>query len=374
MTRLVLLVFTCAALVASAGNVPADLKPSSVWKGMRIYRDIAYGPRADAPTEGEAYKSPWTGRDWTGHVYHSHRSGQFCDVFAAEGEIPAGAPVYLNVHGGAWSQPWDKDGEGLRYILKLVKKGFVVFNMNYQLQEDVITRGNEVSRRPHATFDDLVRDIDAMVGFLKDDFLPKMGLAPRAIALGGGSAGAHLSMLYAWDQDNPSVLNLNLRHALRIGFVVDMVGPSDLTSDDFLLPQFERKFPRGSFFDEQALERFFTLFDWLTDADLSTLFARDERDAVRAALRKYSPIHLVTPKSVPAILAYCQRWPFAKTDGCVPTSAYYDLMEKLAAYQVPHAGDIRTFRLHGLLGEGFEQWVADRVGEFAEIYLRQEGN
>lgn len=343
----------------------SNRRPDAVWQGIRIYRDIAYGPRGDAPGEGEGYKSPITGKHPDGRSFHTHRTGQFFDLLVGEkAGFRPDAPVYVNLHGGAWCQPSDKDGESFEYFKMLVDRGFIVVNADYQLQNDVTDGNRKLERRPNAAFSDMLRDIDDLGTFLKNDFLPKVGVKAQKFAIGGGSAGAHLVTLYAYDQDNPAVLNLGLRHDFRVGFVVDCVGPVDLASKEFAAPFLEHKLPLGTIFNEWAVDRLVTLLGWLVEDDLRARIEKGDLDGVRKALAKYSPIYLVTPKTVPTILAYCQIFPFAKTDGCVPTSSYYDLCSRLKAAGVPYAGDIRTFRPHGWLRTGFTIWMADRVAEF----------
>ena len=354
-----------ALMPAAFAAFSADRRPDAVWQGVRIYRDIAYGPRGDAPGEGEGYKSAATGKHPDGRSFHTHRTGQFFDVLVSEKTgFRSDSPVYVNLHGGAWCQPFDKDGESFDFMKMLVDRGFVVINANYQLQNDVTDADRALSCRPHAAFCDMLRDIDDLGTFLKNDFLPCVGIKSRKCAIGGGSAGAHLVMLYAYDQDNPTVLNLGLRHDFRVGFVVDVVGPVDLASRDFSAPFLEHQLPFGSLFNEWAVDRLAILLGFLVEDDLSARIKRGDVEGVRKILAKYSPINLVTPKTVPTILAYCQLFPFAKTDGCVPTSSYYDLCRRLKEAGVPYEGDIRTFHLHGCLRTGFMTWITDCVAEF----------
>ena len=372
--RGLILAVALAVSGASAG-VSADAimgrKPNATWEGVHIYRNFSYGPRLDAPGEGEGYKSPMTGRHPEGWPFHSHRSGQFFDlIIAQEREIDPKMPVFVNLHGGAWCQPFDKDGEDLHYLAQLARKGFLVVNMDYQLQSDILTWQTQVVKRENATWVDMLRDIDAMAAFLKKDFLPKLGILPTKFALGGGSAGAHLSLLYAFDQDNALILNAGLRHEYRVGFVVDIVGPADLSSDDFLGPFLTKKYPWGSIFNEWSGDRCATLLGWLANDDVRARIAKGDLIGAREVLRKSSPLYYVTPRSVPCILAYCQIYPFSSTDGCVPTSSYYDLKRALELAGVPHVGDIRTFRLHGWLRRGYLNWVVDHSVEFADRFLR----
>lgn len=342
------LLTTCLALAVLCGGRAcgqAASSPSVVWEGVRMDRDIAYGPRGDAPGEGNG---------------RAHRSGQFFDFLSDAASPPrADAPVYVNLHGGAWCQPFDKDGESLAFFKLLVAHGFVVVNANYQLQNDVTAPGALPPRRPRATFRDMLRDLDDLGTFLVRDFLPRRGLTARACALGGWSAGAHLALLYAYDEGLP------LRHDLRVGFAVGVAGPVDLADDDFVAPLLGRRAPLGTWLDAAAADRLVTLLGWLADDDLRGRRARGDEDGLRAVLARFSPSRLVTPRTVPTILAYSRRFPFAGTDGCVPTSAYDGLRERLEAAGVPVVGDIRAFRSHGRLGAAYTRWLADQIAAFA---------
>ena len=100
-------------------------------------------------------------------------------------------------------------------------------------------------------------------------------------------------------------------------------------------------------------------YGWLTDDDLRGLIARGDIDGTRRVLAHFSPNRMVTKGSPPTVFAYCRRFPWSDTDGCVPTSAYYDLESRLTAAGVPHRGDLRSWRIHGWLRAGYEQWVVD---------------
>lgn len=363
-----LLAAACAC--AQAAGFDALGKPDAVWQGARIWRDLKYGPRPDAPGEGEAYKSPITHRDVHGHVVHSHRTGQFYDLLVPEGGVKADAPVYLNVHGGAWSAPCDKDGENIWFFVHLVQRGCVVVSIDYILQPDVLGGAPVSEIRPDATFIDMLRDIDAAVTYLKTDLLPKLGVRTDRLAVGGGSAGAHLSLLYGLDQDNPSVLSAGLRHDLRVGFIVDYVGPTDFTNEDFLKPLSTNRMPLGSIFNRDAIAKFGVLLDGLVGRDLRALRAQGRGEEALAELRRFSPLHLLTPHSVPILMAHSQLWPLSSTDGCVPVSMYREMVARLDELAVHHEAQLRCWAAHGWMKSDQEQWLVERCARFAKRYLK----
>ena len=345
------------------GTVPfRGIRPDR-WEGIAIYRDLRYGPRDDAPGEGKGYRSPMTGQTPDGRWYHTHRTGQFFDLIVPEKGYSPDAPVYVNFHGGAWSQAFDKDGESMWYLKRYADAGFVVVNADYMMPMDVLDVSRAPERNPEATFLTILRDIDTLAGHLKDDLLPAIGVRPTKFAIGGGSAGAHIAALYGYDQANPAHLGVGLRHDYPVGVVVDVVGPTDLASDDFTAPFLRGEVGALTMFDKGMMDRFVTLLGWLTDDDLRGRIGRGDIDGVRGVLARFSPNRMVTKDSPPTVLAYCRKFPWSDTDGCIPTSTYYDLKSRLETAGVPHRGDLRSWRIHGWLRAGYEQWVVDSARE-----------
>ena len=364
---------TVAGFVA-CGTDGAELlgkKPYGIDGAMHVYRDFAYGPRGDLKGEGDKYPV-W--KDFKGAPYHTHRSGQLFDVYLpdAPGKVRVDAPVLLYLHGGAWCMRWDKDAEGYQMIKRLCEEGFVVCSMNYQLQNDVIT-DEKATCRPNATFADMLRDVDLMVTHLKT-FLPSIGVMPKKIAIGGGSAGGHLSALYACDQANPRVLALGLRHDIPIGFELDVIGPmnflSDGTREAVLAAARSAKTDKAS---DGVENRFVTLLGWLAGADLCADYREKGEKAVLATLHRWSPISLVTPDTPPFVLAYNKLHPFSGTDGLVETSNCTDMEEALEKVGVESASRFCWFRFHGMFTDGQLDWIGETCADFARRYMRVAG-
>jgi len=330
-----------------------------LWEGIAIYRDLRYGPRDDALGEGKGYASPMTAQTPDGRWYNTHRTGQFCDLIVPAKSVSADAPVYVHFHGGAWCQATDKDGESMWYLKRYADVGCVVINADYMMPMDVLDASRPLKRNPDATFLTILHDIDLLASHLKYDLLPAIGVTPTKFMIGGGSAGGHIAALYGYDQANPSHLNAGLRHDYPVGVVIDVVGPTDLASDDFSKPFLKGEIGALSMFDKKSIDRFVTLLGWLTDDDLRARIARGDIDGTRRVLECFSPNRMVTKDTPPTILAYCRLFPWSGTDGCVPTSTYDDLISKLKAAGVPHQGDLRSWRMHGWLREDFERWVVD---------------
>ena len=373
--RSLLLVGTCAVILAACGHAAAAsaaLKVTDLAKlgeypfrvdtvlgtQVHVYRDLAYSTRDDLPTEGKGYvsKARWGGR---------HRSGTYFDVYVADApfasaEKRAKMPVFVYMHGGTWSQSFDKDGYCIELLRRIAVKGYFVITMNYQLQNDAVLGGAK-TKRTNATFADMLADVDTMVTYLKTA-LPAAGLPTDKIVIGGDSAGGHLAMCYAWDQDAPGLPDVKLRHDLRISCVMSSVGPTDLaqgTLATVLLSRFGGMIPIPQ---AQSMRR---LVCWLTDTDM----ARMDSATAKAILRKWEPITLVKPSSCPAILAYACTDATASvgsTDLIVPVSNFVSITNKLSACGVSY--DARLFLktkhwevgLNCAKGQGVE-WITDRL-------------
>jgi len=348
-------------------------RPSFDWNRITFTIDRRYGPRDDAPGEGTgAYTNRISHlRAHDGHLVHSHRSGQFYDVIRLKDPLPAHTPVYVNLHGGAWSDIADKDGEDFLFLARIAEMGFVVVNMDYQLQEPLYQPGTgaRAKERPQASFDDMLRDIDTCVSHVKHTLAPSLGIRPGGIAIGGGSAGAHLACLYAYDHSRPEVLGLGLRHELPVAFVVDVVGPTDLADPDLAKPFFEKDYTFGSFLNDETCDRMVSLFGYLVKTDLRALIAKGDLEGARGRLAHYSPINLIGPRAAPTILAYCRVFPWSRDDGCVPVSTFYAHCRRLEENGVAHEGDIRSWRLHGWLREDFTGWLLDRIRAYKDRFL-----
>jgi acetyl esterase/lipase len=116
--------------------------------------------------------------------------------------------VIILVHGGAWVEG-DKSSysEWSRGLSST--KGFAVFNINYRLVDGT------------ATWRDQVDDIALAVTYILGQS-SVWHYASNKIAMIGGSAGGHLSLLYAHHYDTEN----------KIDTVVSLAGPTDITDID----------------------------------------------------------------------------------------------------------------------------------------------
>ena len=210
-------------------------------------------------------------------------SGATLDLYPG----PAGAPVFLWIHGGYW-RALSKDDNAF-VALGLVPHGVSVAVMNYSLA-------------PSVTLDEIVRQVRAAVRWLHRD-AGTQGFDGRRIHVGGSSAGGHLAgMLLADDWQAPLGL------------------PADIVASALVL---------SGLLDLEPLV-------------LTHINAWMHLDA--AAARRNSPQHLIPARSTSHLLAavggretsefkrqtddYARAWAQAGHDGAVismPTKNHFDL-------------------------------------------------
>ena len=94
----------------------------------------------------------------------------------------AGAPVLLQVHGGAWVMG-QKEGQAHPLMAHLAERGWVCVTINYRLS-------------PAATWPDHVADVKRAIAWAKAN-IGRYGGDPDMVVITGGSAGGHLSSLAA---------------------------------------------------------------------------------------------------------------------------------------------------------------------------------
>ena len=248
---------------------------------VRIYHDLAYGTRGDAEGEGAEY----TAHSWG---YHNHRSGNYFDVYADDAILSSASarakmPVFVFLHGGSWSQSYDKDGSSRDLLKRVAAAGYFVVTMDYQLQSDITELG-ETTPRENATFADMLADVDTMMTYLKTA-LPAIGLPTDKIVIGGESAGAHLAMCYAWDQSGTGLSGASLTHDLNVACVMSAVGPANLADEAMLGPILA-----AASIPDPAVQAyvagFLTLMGWLTGEDVPGMLANNDMAGAAAALRR----------------------------------------------------------------------------------------
>ena len=347
-SRAVFCLFTAVITVAAAAALPPV---TLVRHGIRCWHDVAYGGRGDLPDEGEGFTGQhggWSSPDqpWK---WCRHRSGQFLDVFASERGVATNATVVLYLHGGSWSQCYDKDAPPFDLFGPLIARGAVVGTANYILQSDVTVDKSKPSRK-EATYAEMLRDIDAAVARM-GSFARALGVAEPRLVVMGESAGGHLALLYAYDQDNPAKLGLGLKHAPHVAKVVNIVGPTAFAEKDFI--------------NSMTLNLiFFKIRNRIFDRLMRRLVGLPDDspdDEVLSLLAKWSPVDLVCPQSVPTVLAYGKIKKWIDSDGLVRVSQFTLLERKLAEAGVPCAARMFFPANHVEVRAKGAKWIAEQT-------------
>jgi acetyl esterase/lipase len=204
---------------------------------------------------------------------------------------PTNTSAFLLIHGGGWSSGSKADFGGL--CATIARLGYVAATMDYRMFDQ------------GATYADMLADIDLALATYRDTARTD-GWPITEVALMGASAGAHLSLMYAYTRTP----------ILPIGFVVGMSSPTDFLDPVFL---------------ENATPDQFSQLSQL----LGVKVTRDTVDQRSAALQAASPAFRVTRGSPPTILAHGAK------DSVVPYSNAILLTSRLASLGVPY--DLLTY-------------------------------
>lgn len=206
-----------------------------------------------------------------------------------------GAKVIVYIHGGSWSRG-DKSEFPKQLIDELAgKRGYVVASMNYRLVKD----GNN-------RFPAQIEDVKKLIEFISKN-AKKYKYNGDEYALMGGSAGAHLAMLYAYGHDDKK----------QVKTVVDLWGPTDLTDKSIR--------PDGSDADN-------TVINFLGEKDVNAQITKDASPA----------LFLTKETAVPTILFHGEK------DPLVNVSQAKNLYKKLQDLQVPSELEIYPDEKHGV--------------------------
>ncbi len=163
----------------------------------------------------------------------------------ADGE-GRGAPVLLQVHGGAWSIG-DKTRQAVPLMRHMAARGWVCVAINYRLS-------------PRHVFPAHLVDVKRAIAWIREHG-PSLGADPRFVAVTGGSAGGHLAALAALTPGDPEYqpgfedADTSLQAAVPHYGVYDVAGATGSTRarrlrDTFLGPTVLRRSART------ALEEF----------------------------------------------------------------------------------------------------------------------
>ena len=200
--------------------------------------------------------------------------------------------LLLYIHGGAWVGG-DKSSY-LSSIRSYQKFGIVCASMNYRFADE------------NTNCFDMLDDIDSVIDSiieLSDEY----GYKISRVMFAGSSAGAHLSMLYAYSRAD--------KCPLEVVAVYSRSGPANFAEPDFL--------------NNNALGDFNTVADWIKNV-IGYSFSQDTLDEAMPYLEKASPVNYITENSVPTLMCH------GKQDNLISFNNSITLDKKLTECSVKH--------------------------------------
>ena len=155
------------------------------------------------------------------NVSYGNHTQQKYDIYLPAQRSTSTTKVFIFIHGGGWVGGDKADiNSGIPIMKQTYFPKYAIVNMNYVL-------GNAFA--PGYALPNQIDDIQAVIDDIKDKS-KEYQIKPEFV-LCGNSAGAHLSMFYAFKQKNP-----------EIKAVVNIVGPAD-----FNLPSWQSNPLNGLF-------------------------------------------------------------------------------------------------------------------------------
>ena len=254
--------------------------------------------------------------------YGSHDRQKF-DIYLPAGRSAASTPVLFLIHGGGWAAG---DKSGYRSEINRLQNIFpqmAFVSVGYRLAD-----GKAMTNQ----FPTQEEDVKACIEYVINN-RSQYGISGR-FATYGGSAGAHLAMLYAYKYG----------HGLyKPAAVISLVGPTNLST------VFEQIKMTGDPKKE-------VYYGWFVDGVGGTPEEKPELCFTS------SPINYVTPDSPPTLMLY------GADDTVVPPQQAEDLVAKLTSCGVEHTYRLYPGQWHdmkGVVSEIFQELV-----DFLNTYLK----
>ena len=250
---------------------------------------------------------------------HERQVVDLCIPDDASGDLG----MVLFIHGGAWIAGDKGSYEGgMNYGASSL--GIATASTNYRyLSEDVDIL-------------DILDDIDAALAKIKEKGA-EVGVNINKVLLTGDSAGAHLSLLYAYARKTTAPITPVA--------VVSNSGPTDLYDDNF--------YHNNALGDEAVIS------DLMSKA-CGQRFTYETKESAKAALYSVSPVDYVSADCVPTVINH------GSADTIVPFSNAQTLDDLLTEYGVEHVLNVYQGADHDL---GKDDAAKDRADELLFGYI-----
>ncbi len=266
------------------------------------------------------------------YIYEDLRYGlherNTLDLYIPKGKDEAGLILYI--HGGAWIGG-DKDVYS-EMIKQAADKGYACAAVNYRYISESVN------------LLDIMDDIQQAVELIKKS-ADKHGVEINKMLLNGGSAGGHLSLLYAYSRDEVS--------AIKPAAVVSDCGPTDLTDVNYFYG-----LGNGNGLGDFAYVA--QILSWACGEN----FTFETRAEAEDSLKKVSPLYYVDENTVPTVINH------GMVDNIVPFGNAVALNNKLTQYGITHVFNPYPTSGHGLDNDPVNIALAGELfWQYADAYI-----
>jgi acetyl esterase/lipase len=209
-------------------------------------------------------------------------------------QVTGKLPGLIFVHGGAWSG--GKRDVYRYYTQRFAERGYAAATISYRLSGE-------------ATFPAAVQDCKCAVRWMRAN-AEQYQIDTDRLAIIGGSAGGHLSLMVAYT-DDPG-LEGEGGHAgvsSRVAAVVDFYGPVDLTTDTAREAGAVQKFLGGTYDERQAAYQLASPLFHLDAHDPPTLVIHGSLDDVVSVEQADRLVERLRERQVPFVYDRLEGWP-----------------------------------------------------------------
>jgi len=128
------------------------------------------------------------------------------------------SPAVLLIHGGGWKEGDKRQAREIEFGTTLAENGYVAASVNYAL-------------RSAGKFPINLQDCKNGIRYLRSQ-AEELGIDPNRIAVMGGSAGGHLSLMVAYTGDDPTLAPSQPYPGIsdKVSCVIDLYGITDIES------------------------------------------------------------------------------------------------------------------------------------------------
>lgn len=267
-------------------------------------------------------------------AYASERANKF-DLYLPADRSRASYGLIVYLHAGGFTSGDKADDRAL--LEWFCSKGYVAAGINYTLRNEA---------NPTASVYSQSMEIKAAVPVVLRE-AEKLGYPIDALAIGGGSAGHCLAMIYAYRDAAASPVPVKM--------VFGAVGPSSFYPEDWTNYGFDQD-------TKEAKEGAANLFGVMSGNEITPELLGTP--AYDEAVKDISPLLWVDETSAPSLLCYGAH------DRVQPFAASARLAAALAKYRVPHDYIVCEHSGHGLQNDNKQlRLYQQKMEEYLNRYL-----